>query len=67
MKNTAIVAAAFVVLGSLIIGSRSDPGSADWPMWGGSADRNLVSPMKGLPATWDVKTKTNVKWVAELG
>jgi outer membrane protein assembly factor BamB len=67
MKNTAIVAAAFVVLGSLTIGARSDPGSADWPMWGGSADRNLVSPMKGLPATWDVKAKTNVKWVAELG
>jgi outer membrane protein assembly factor BamB len=23
--------------------------------------------MKGLPTTWDVKTKKNVKWVAELG
>ncbi|MEW6320229.1 MAG: PQQ-binding-like beta-propeller repeat protein [Acidobacteriota bacterium] len=41
--------------------------SADWPMWGGSPDRNMVSPMKGLPTTWDVKTGKNVKWVAELG
>jgi outer membrane protein assembly factor BamB len=44
-----------------------DPGNADWPMWGGTPDRNMVSTMKGLPTTWDVKTKKNVKWVAELG
>ena len=36
-------------------------------MWGGTADRNMVSNHKGLPTTWDVKTKKNVKWVAELG
>ena len=36
-------------------------------MWGGTPDRNMVSNMKGLPTTWDVKTKKNVKWVAELG
>src|SRR6266540_5726882 len=45
----------------------SDPGSGDWPMWGGTTDRNMVSNMKGLPITWDVKTKKNVKWVAALG
>src|SRR4029450_2390002 len=46
----------------------SDPGgSGDWPMWGGTPDRNMVSNMKGLPIDWDVKTKKNVKWVAELG
>jgi outer membrane protein assembly factor BamB len=45
----------------------SDPGSGDWPMWGGTADRNMISNMKGLPTTWDVKTKKNVKWVAQLG
>ena len=27
----------------------SDPGSGDWPMWGGTPDRNMVSNMKGLP------------------
>src|SRR2546428_5740780 len=46
----------------------SDPGaSGDWPMWGGTPDRNMVSNMKGLPIEWDVKTKKNVKWVADLG
>src|SRR5207249_2829681 len=47
--------------------SASDPGNGDWPMWGGTPDRNMVSGMKGLPTEWDVKTKKNVKWVAELG
>ena len=47
--------------------SASDPGSGDWPMWGGTPDRNMVANMKGLPTTWDVKTKKNVKWVAQLG
>jgi outer membrane protein assembly factor BamB len=36
-------------------------------MWGGTPDRNLVSSMKGLPTSFDMKTKKNVKWVAELG
>src|SRR5688572_29176484 len=48
-------------------GFASDPGTTDWPMWGGTADRNMVSNMKGLPTTWDVKDKKNVKWVAQLG
>src|SRR4026207_765141 len=45
----------------------SDPGSGEWPMWGGTPDRNMVSSMKGLPTEWDVKTGKNVKWVAKLG
>ncbi len=46
----------------------SDPGgNGDWPMWGGTPDRNMVSKMKGAPVSWDVKTKKNVKWVAALG
>ncbi len=45
----------------------SDPGSTSWPMWGGTPDRNMVSQMKGLPVDWDIKTKKNVKWVADLG
>ena len=51
----------------LLTASASDPGSGDWPMWGGTPDRNMVSNMKGLPTAWDVKTKKNVKWVAQLG
>jgi outer membrane protein assembly factor BamB len=45
----------------------SDPGKGDWPMWGGTPDRNMISNMKGLPIDWDIKTKKNVKWVADLG
>src|ERR1017187_1431571 len=45
----------------------ADPGTGDWPMWGGTADRNMVSAMKGIPTSWDIKTKKNVKWVAALG
>jgi outer membrane protein assembly factor BamB len=44
-----------------------EPGSGDWPMWGGTPDRNMVSQAKGLPGEWDIKTKKNVKWVAQLG
>jgi len=45
----------------------SDPGTGDWPMWGGTPDRNMVSNMKGLPTDWDIKSKKNVKWMARLG
>jgi outer membrane protein assembly factor BamB len=36
-------------------------------MWGGTAQRNMVSSMKSLPAFWDLKTKKNIKWKADLG
>ncbi|MEK6300776.1 MAG: PQQ-binding-like beta-propeller repeat protein [Acidobacteriota bacterium] len=49
------------------LASASDPGGGDWPMWGGTPDRNMVSNLKGMPTSWDVKTKKNVKWVATMG
>jgi outer membrane protein assembly factor BamB len=55
-----------VALASLVL-APSDPASGDWPMWGGTPDRNMVSNMKGLPVEWDVTAKKNVKWVAQLG
>ena len=67
MKTHLLAVAALTSLTGLGLMARSDPPTADWPMWGGTADRNMVSTMKGLPTTWDVKTKKNVKWVAELG
>lgn len=36
-------------------------------MWGGTPQRNMVSAVKNLPASWDIKAKTNIKWKAELG
>jgi outer membrane protein assembly factor BamB len=41
--------------------------AADWPMWGGAPNRNMVSSMTGVPTQWDVKTGKNVKWMAKLG
>ena len=41
--------------------------AADWPMWGGTPERNMISEEKGIPRTWNVEDKTNIKWVAELG
>ncbi len=40
----------------------------DWPMWGGGPTRNMVSEQPGLlPAEWDVTTRRNIRWVADLG
>jgi outer membrane protein assembly factor BamB len=39
----------------------------DWPMWGGTLSRNMVSVETGLPTEWDIATGTNVQWVAALG
>ena len=45
----------------------AEPPPDQWPMWGGTPDRNMISSMKGIPTAWDLKSKKNVKWVAELG
>jgi outer membrane protein assembly factor BamB len=53
--------------------------AADWPMWGRTNARNMVSPERGLPERFDpgqpkanaddvdLATTKNVKWVARLG
>src|SRR5687768_9838327 len=60
MKNVVSLVVALAVGATIAV-------SADWPMWGGTPSRNMVSPMKGLPTSWDVKSGKNIKWVAELG
>ncbi len=75
VTSRALTVACAMLAGSLLLpasrllptASASDPGTTDWPMWGGTPDRNMISNMKGLPTAWDVKTKKNVKWVAQLG
>ena len=67
---SALIAAVLLVGGTSLVPERvaaSDPGTGDWPMWGGTPDRNMVSDMTGLPAEWDVKAGTNIRWVADLG
>jgi len=39
----------------------------DWPMWGGTPERNMTSAVKGLPESWSAKDGTNVKWKAPVG
>jgi outer membrane protein assembly factor BamB len=62
----------FVIGGSFVVAvafltKASDPGRVgDWPMWGGTPDRNMVSS-QNVVSSWDVKTGKNVKWVAQLG
>ena len=53
--------------------------AADWPVWGRNGNRNLYSPEKGLPASFDpgkfkkgteeidMATTKNVRWAAKLG
>jgi PQQ-like domain len=52
------------VSGCLLLASGS---GGDWPMWGGAPDRNMASSMQAVPASWDIGTGKNVKWVAKLG
>jgi len=67
-KSLLFVVAVAVTLGiAYNFASASDPGNGDWPMWGGTPDRNMVSNQKGMPTSWDVKTNKNIKWVAKLG
>lgn len=53
--------------------------AADWPMWGGTPDRNMVAQASGIPddidsgkflpktETIDPKSTKNVRWVSKLG
>ena len=72
MMHTRLLSCAVALTACALVGysvrlSASDPATGDWPMWGGTPDRNMVSAMKGLASEWDVKTKKNIKWVANLG
>jgi len=62
MKRAALLCLA--VSACLVLASGS---GGDWPMWGGTPDRNMVSSMQGVPASWDIQSRKNVKWVAKLG
>ena len=53
-----------ILIGCLVTAFAAD---SDWPMWGGSPQRNMFSPVKNLPSTWDAATGKNIKWKADLG
>ncbi len=39
----------------------------EWAMWGGAANRNMVSTMKGVPDKFDYAKKENIRWMSSLG
>src|SRR4029079_8171049 len=53
--------------------------AGDWPQWGNTPDRNMISDAKDLPVEWspgkkkegtedfDLATSKNVKWIAKIG
>ncbi len=62
-----------------VIGAAAAASAENWPMWGRTPDRNMVSHEKGIPADFapgrfvqgaekvDMTTTRHVKWVAKLG
>ena len=47
--------------------SQTDADTKDWPMWGGTPDRNMVSAMKGVSTDFDLEKGKNVNWSVGLG
>lgn len=41
--------------------------AGDQPQWGQAWTRNMVSPERDLPGSFDTKTGRNIKWIAPLG
>ncbi len=39
----------------------------DWPMWGGTPSRNMVSGQGNVSLDFDLQSGKNVKWVSQLG
>ena len=67
------------VLAGAVLGGSCAAFAADWPQWGRTAERNMYSPEKGLPAEFspgqpktagagfDPQTARNLKWIVKLG
>ena len=59
---------AWAALASFLIAAGNDARGHDWPMWGGTPQRNMVNAAeKNLPVSWDIETGRNIKWVSQLG
>src|SRR4051812_28679131 len=65
-KTTGFALAACVLLGGYV-SSVSVSRAEDWPMWGRTPNRNMVTPEPGVPTDWDIDTGKNIKWVVDLG
>ena len=69
-SKTAIAFSAFclVIISCLPSADAQESSPVDqWPMWGGSPDRNMVSATKGVSIDFDLTEDKNVNWSAPLG
>lgn len=76
LLNRTLLQVAFAVC---ILSTSFSAPAADWPQWGGTNNRNMVSQEKGLPDSFEPDRKKasgqgnngqkarNVKWIARLG
>jgi outer membrane protein assembly factor BamB len=67
-----------IICGSTVLLTLVVAQAGDWPQWGGTSGKNLVSSEKGLPASFvpgekdpqgkgiDLATTKNVRWTAKL-
>ena len=57
-----------LVLSAVPFAAVFEKGPTNWPMLGGTPQRNMVNTVeRNMPTEWDLKTKKNIKWVAALG
>lgn len=57
----------FLVLFNLCLAGFHHARGQDSPQWGEKFTRNMVSGVKGLPATFSIETGKNVKWSVSVG
>lgn len=60
VKTGPLIPALVAIVASVIL-------AGDQPQWGERFSRNMVSPERGLPESFDPKTGQNVKWSVPLG
>lgn len=57
-----------LVVTAIAAGRAAATKAADWPMWGGTPQRNMANTAeKNIPSKWDIETGENIQWVAQLG
>jgi len=51
MKRSIILGGRLLGVFSCLALLASDPPNGDWPMWGSTPDRNMISTMRDLPTS----------------
>jgi len=79
MKNESAAICKTVLFSFLIFTFSFAAKAGDWPQWGGTHERNMMSTETNLPDSWspgkkkegteefDLSTSKNVKWIAKIG